>query len=66
MDKKKLYVEIPEQLKAKLDDLSKKSGRKQNVIVSASMHHLLNSNIEQQEELIRDYLVNFAERYKSK
>ena len=62
MDKKKLYVEVPEQLKTKLDDLSKKSGRKQNVIVSASMHFLLNSNMNQQEELIRDYLSNYSEK----
>ena len=60
MDKKTLNTEIPEKLKTALDDLSKQSGRNRNILVGASLYFLLETNRDQQEELIRKYLNTYS------
>lgn len=54
--KKSLSVEIPESLAVSLDNLSRGTGRKKNLLVGASLHEFLNAEPHRQEEIIRQYL----------
>ena len=56
MQKKCLSVEIPERMTADLDELSRKSGRKKNLLVGASLYQLLTSDEQEQEDVIRSYI----------
>ncbi|AII61648.1 hypothetical protein [Dehalococcoides mccartyi] len=54
--KKPISVGIPENLAVSLDELSKKTGRKKNLIVAASLNNFVKANEGEQERIIRKYL----------
>jgi predicted transcriptional regulator len=54
--KKPISVGIPENLAASLDELAKKTGRKKNLIIAASLNNFLMANENEQERTIRRYL----------
>jgi predicted transcriptional regulator len=54
--KKPISVGIPENLAVSLDKLAKKTGRKKNLIVAASLNNFLMANENDQERTIRKYL----------
>jgi predicted transcriptional regulator len=56
MAKKLVAVEIPEDLALTLDELAKRTGRKKNLLVSASLSRFLKVTEEEQEKIIRKYL----------
>ena len=56
MAKKPMSMEIPESLVLSLDELAKKTGRKKNLLLSASLNNFLKANEEEQEKIIRIYL----------
>ena len=54
--KKPMSVEIPENLAISLDELAKRTGRKKNLLLAASLNNFLNSTEAEQEKIIRKYL----------
>lgn len=56
MAKKPMSMEIPETLALSLGELSKKTGRKKNLLLAASLDNFLNATEEEQEKVIRKYL----------
>lgn len=56
MMKKPVSMEIPESLASSLDDLAKKTGRKKNLLLAASLNDFLKATEEDQEKIIRKYL----------
>jgi predicted transcriptional regulator len=57
MVKKSLSIEIPESLVVSLDELAKTTGRKKNLLVGALLLEFLNARAEEQEEIIKRYLM---------
>jgi predicted transcriptional regulator len=56
MAKKPMSMEIPESLVLSLDELAKKTGRKKNLLLAASLNDFLKAPEEEQEKIIRKYL----------
>ncbi len=56
MMKKPISVGIPENIAVSLDELAKKTGRKKNLILAASLNNFLNAKEDEQEKIIRKYL----------
>ncbi|OGN89963.1 MAG: hypothetical protein A2158_04880 [Chloroflexi bacterium RBG_13_46_14] len=56
MAKKPISVQIPENLALSLDELAKRTGRKKNILLGASLNHFLKTTEEEQEKIIRKYL----------
>jgi len=56
MTKKSISMEIPEGWASSLDELAKRTGRKKNLLVSASLSRFLNVTEQEQEKIIREYL----------
>jgi len=56
MAKKPISVQIPESLALSLDELAKRTGRKKNLLLAASLNDFLNATGEKQEKIIRTYL----------
>ena len=56
MAKKPMSMEIPESLVLSLAELAKKTGRKKNLLLSASLNNFLKATEEEQEKIIRKYL----------
>jgi len=54
--KKPLSVEIPENLALSLDEFAKRTGRKKNLLLAASLNNFLKANEQEQEKVIRKYL----------
>ena len=54
--KKPISVGIPENIATSLDELAKKTGRKKNLILAASLNNFLNAKEDEQEKIIRKYL----------
>jgi len=56
MAKKPMSMEIPESLALSLDELAKRTGRKKNLLLAASLSSFLEATEEEQEKIIRNYL----------
>jgi len=56
MAKKSISVQIPENLALSLDELAKRTGRKKNILLAASLNDFLKTTEEEQEKIIRKYL----------
>ena len=56
MVKKPLSMQIPESLVLSLDELAKRTGRKKNLLLAASLNYFLKVAEEEQEKIIRKYL----------
>ena len=56
MVKKPMSMEIPESLVLSLDELAKRTGRKKNLLLAASLNDFLKATTEEQEKIIRKYL----------
>ena len=56
MVKKPVSMEIPESLVLSLGELAKKTGRKKNLLLAASLNDFLKATAEEQEKIIRKYL----------
>ncbi|MBW2031514.1 MAG: hypothetical protein JRJ31_20845 [Deltaproteobacteria bacterium] len=56
MSKKQMSTEIPERLALSLDELAKRTGRKKNLLLAASLDNFLKATKEEQEKIIRNYL----------
>jgi len=56
MAKKPMSMEILESLVLSLDELAKKTGRKKNLLLAASLNDFLKAAAEEQEMIIRKYL----------
>lgn len=56
MDKKPLSVEIPETLAQSLDEMTKTTGRKKNLLLAAALSNFLKSTEAEQEKIIRKFL----------
>ena len=56
MVKKPLSMGIPESLVLSLDELAKRTGRKKNLLLAASLDDFLKATEEKQEKIIRKYL----------
>jgi len=54
--KKPISVEIPETLALSLDKLARRTGRKKNLLLAASLDTFLKVTEEEQEKIIREYL----------
>jgi len=54
--KKMISVEIQEKLALSLDELAKRTGRKKNLLLAASLSDFLEATEEEQEKIIRKYL----------
>ena len=61
MLKKSVSVEIPEKLALSLDELAKKTGRKKNLLLAASLNDFLKASDENKEKIIRKYLDAYQE-----
>lgn len=59
--KKPISVEIPENLALSLDKLAKRTGRKKNLLLAASLNHFVKATEEEQEKAIRKYLDAYQE-----
>ena len=57
--KKPMSVEIPENLAISLDELAKRTGRKKNLLLAASLNNFLKATEEEQEKIIRKYLDDY-------
>lgn len=51
-----MSMEIPESLALSLDELAKRTGRKKNLLLAASLDDFLKATEEEQEKVIRKYL----------
>ena len=56
MAKKPMSMEIPETLALSLDELAKRTGRKKNLLLAASLNNFLKATEEEQEKIIRKYI----------
>jgi predicted transcriptional regulator len=56
MAKKPISVQIPESLALSLDELAKRTGRKKNLLLAASLNDFIKATEEEQEKIIRKYL----------
>lgn len=56
MEMKNLSTEVPLVLVTSLDELAKRTGRKKNLIIGASLEAFLQSDPDRQEEIIKRYL----------
>ena len=56
MIKKPMSMEIPESLASSLDELAKRSGRKKNLLLAASLHYFVKATEDEQEKMIRRYI----------
>jgi predicted transcriptional regulator len=56
MAKKLISLEIPEGLALSLHELAKRTGRKKNLLLAASLNNFLKVTEEEQEKIIRKYL----------
>lgn len=56
MAKKSISVQIPENLALSLDELAKRTGRKKNILLAASLNDFLKTTEDKQEKIIRKYL----------
>ena len=56
MAKKFISMGIPEGLALSLDKLAKKTGRKKNLLLAASLNNFLKVTKGEQEKIIRTYL----------
>ena len=56
MAKKSVSMQIPESLALSLDELARKTGRKKNLLLAASLDSFLKVTEEEQEKIIREYL----------
>ncbi len=56
MAKKPMSMEIPETLASSLDELAKRTGRKKNLLLAASLDDFLKATEVEQEKVIRKYL----------
>jgi len=56
MAKKLVSMQIPESLALALDELARKTGRKKNLLLAASLNDFLKATKEEQEKVIRKYL----------
>ncbi|GEM_PF-1513949 len=56
MAKKPISVQIPENLALSLDELAKRTGRKKNILIAASLNHFIKGTEEEQEKIVRKYL----------
>ena len=56
MAKKSMSMEIPETLASSLDELAKRTGRKKNLLLAASLNNFLKATEEEQEKILRIYL----------
>lgn len=59
MVKKPMSVEIPESLALSLGELAKRTGRKKNLLLAASLSDFLKATEEEQEKIIRKYLDDY-------
>jgi predicted transcriptional regulator len=59
MVKKPMSVEIPESLALSLNELAKRTGRKKNLLLAASLSDFLKATEEEQEKIIRKYLDDY-------
>ena len=60
MAKKPMSMEIPEALASSLDELAKRTGRKKNLLLAASLSNFLETPEEEQEKIIRTYLDTYS------
>jgi predicted transcriptional regulator len=56
MAKKSMSMEIPETLALSLGELAKRTGRKKNLLLAASLDNFLKATEGEQEKIIRNYL----------
>ncbi len=56
MAKRSMSMEIPESLALSLDELAKRTGRKKNLLLAASLNNFLKAAEEEQEKIVRKYL----------
>jgi len=56
MAKKSMSMEIPETLALSLGELAKRTGRKKNLLLAASLNNFLKATEGEQEKIIRTYL----------
>ena len=56
MVKKSITVEINQDVTDSLDELSKRTGRKKNLLVGAALNDFLNAPIDKQEETVKKYI----------
>ena len=56
MAKKPMSMQIPETIASSLDELAKRTGRKKNLLLAASLNNFLKMTEEEQEKIIRIYL----------
>ncbi len=56
MAKKPVSMQIPESLALSLDELARKTGRKKNLLLAASLDSFLKVTEEEREKIIREYL----------
>jgi len=56
MAKRFISMEIPESLALSLDELAKRTGRKKNLLLAASLNNFLKATEGEQEKIIRTYL----------
>lgn len=56
MTRKSISMQIPEGLALSLDELAKKTGRKKNLLLAASLNDFLRATKGEQEKTIRTYL----------
>ena len=56
MVKKPMTMEIPESLASSLNELAKRTGRKKNLLLAASLDDFLKATEEEQEKIIRKYI----------
>lgn len=56
MAKKSMSMEIPETLALSLGELAKRTGRKKNLLLAASLDNFLKATEGEQERIIRTYL----------
>ena len=61
MIKKAITVEIPKNLADLLNELAKKTGRKKNLLLAASLNDFLKASNENKETIIRKYLDTYQE-----
>jgi predicted transcriptional regulator len=59
MAKKFISMEIPEDLALSLDELAKRTGRKKNLLLAASLNDFLEVAEAEQEKIIREYLNSY-------
>ena len=59
MARKLISMGIPEDLALSLDELAKRTGRKKNLLLAASLNNFLKAAEEEQEKNIRKHLKSY-------